>query len=142
MLFKNIRAVTEAGVLVVGSNGSTITDLTIENFSLSIQKLSDGPGGFHDLRPPLDTGNRTGVQDDAIYLEHANHVNISGVKAGTLITCPVGSGVMIAHHNSSTFRSCGVPGIPRAKSIMSSRHFSRHLLQAVPMCKDLHALKS
>ena len=79
--FQHIRAVAESGILVVGVPDSTIQDLKIVDMTLELETLSDVPGGVHDLRPStIDIVHN--VSDDAVYLEHANHVNLTDIKVG------------------------------------------------------------
>ncbi|KAK9785435.1 hypothetical protein WJX73_005867 [Symbiochloris irregularis] len=77
--FRDITATAESGILVIGSHDSTVENLAIVNMTLDIEKLTDVPGGVHDLRPStFDIVHN--VSDDAIYLENANHINITNMK--------------------------------------------------------------
>ena len=83
VMFQHISAVSEAGVLVVGYNESVIQDLTIYDMDLELVNMTDNPGGFHDLRPSI-FGVVANVGDDAIYLEQANHVNLTDIRVQQL----------------------------------------------------------
>lgn len=85
--FRDISAKAESGILVVGSHDSTVNNVAIVNMTLDIEKLTDVPGGVHDLRPSIyDIVHN--VSDDAIYLEHANHINITNMKVGPISIIP------------------------------------------------------
>lgn len=77
--FRHITATAESGILVIGSAISTVEGFSILNMTMNLEKVTDVPGGVHDLRPSI-FNIVPNVTDDAIYLEQANHVNITDLR--------------------------------------------------------------
>ncbi|KAK9785683.1 hypothetical protein WJX73_005592 [Symbiochloris irregularis] len=81
--FQNISAITEAGILVVGMPDNPVTDLTVFNMEMNFQKLTNVPGGFHDLRPS-DFANKSGVPDNQVFLQNVQNVSITALNVSEL----------------------------------------------------------
>ena len=81
---------SEAGMVVAGSADSTIEGLVLDNVGIELVQQTDFAGGFLDYRPGM-RGIVDDVQTSAIFIEFANHVNLSSVEVGLLpgITAPV-----------------------------------------------------
>lgn len=81
---------SEAGMVVAGSVDSTIEGLVLDNVSIELVQQTDFAGGFLDYRPGM-RGIVDDVQTSAIFIEFANHVNLSSVEVGLLlgITAPM-----------------------------------------------------
>ena len=81
---------SEAGMVVAGSVDSTIEGLVLDNVGIELVQQTDFAGGFLDYRPGM-RGIVDNVQTSAIFIEFANHVNLSSVEVGLLlgITAPV-----------------------------------------------------
>lgn len=78
---------SEAGVVVAGSMDSTIEGLVLEDVGIELVQQTDFAGGFLDYRPGM-RGIVDDVQTSAIFLEFANHVNLSTVEARLLLRDP------------------------------------------------------
>ena len=77
--FRNITAFTENGIVIVGSPGNAIQDVSIVDMRLSLVKVTSLPGGYRDVRPGVATCIK-GVPDDAVYLEDVNNMRIQGLQ--------------------------------------------------------------
>ena len=69
--------------MVAGSVDSTIEGLVLEDVGIELVQQTDFAGGFLDYRPGM-RGTVDDVQTSAIFLEFANHVNLSSVEARLL----------------------------------------------------------
>ena len=81
---------SEAGMVVAGSVDSTIEGLVLDNVSIELVQQTDFAGGFLDYRPGV-RGIVDDVQTSAIFIEFANHVNLSSVEVSLLpgVTAPM-----------------------------------------------------
>lgn len=77
-------------MVVAGSADSTIEGLVLDNVGIELVQQTDFAGGFLDYRPGM-RGIVDDVQTSAIFIEFANHVNLSSVEVSLLlgITAPV-----------------------------------------------------
>ena len=73
-------------MVVAGSVDSTIEGLVLEDVGIELVQQTDFAGGFLDYRPGM-RGVVDDVQTSAIFLEFANHVNLSTVEASSFPTC-------------------------------------------------------
>ena len=74
-------------MVVAGSMDSTIEGLVLEDVGIELVQQTDFAGGFLDYRPGI-RGIVDDVQTSAIFLEFANHVNLSTVEARPLLRDP------------------------------------------------------
>ena len=79
---------SEAGMVIAGSMDSTIEGLVLEDVAIELVQQTDFAGGFLDYRPGM-RGIVDDVQTSAIFVEFANHVNLSSVEARPLLTCHI-----------------------------------------------------
>ncbi len=84
--FQRVTCTSEAGMVVAGSMDSTIEGLVLEDVAIELVQQTDFAGGFLDYRPGM-RGIVDDVQTSAIFIEFANHVNLSNVEARPLLTC-------------------------------------------------------
>ncbi len=71
-------------MVVAGSMDSTIEGLVLEDVAIELVQQTDFAGGFLDYRPGM-RGIVDDVQTSAIFIEFANHVNLSNVEARPLL---------------------------------------------------------
>lgn len=75
--FSNIMATSETGMLIYGSDGSPIKNITLQNVSLTILngKYSETYGGNFDLRPASSKDKALFKHDiPALYAQHVNNL--------------------------------------------------------------------
>ncbi len=69
--FSNIRCHSENGILLYAEKEGDITDITFENISVTLQKVTDYDAGYHDLRP--NTGSSFTEQELCYVYAHGVH---------------------------------------------------------------------
>jgi hypothetical protein len=75
MLLSNITGVSEAGVVIVGDENFPIDSVVLSNIHLRLEKLTDFPGGYRDLRP--GTGQLETAAPGALYARNIRELAIS-----------------------------------------------------------------
>ncbi|MDR2044634.1 MAG: glycoside hydrolase family 28 protein [Clostridium sp.] len=78
--FRNINCISEKGILLYGDESHNITDVTFDSVSIRLEKKTDWPRKFHDLRPcAMDCDMLPGAVN-AVFARHADQVRMEGIK--------------------------------------------------------------
>ena len=87
MTFRHIRALTEGGIVMVGSPGAAISDVTLEDIDLTLVRLTALPGGYRDLRPSTINCIKN-VTDDPIFLDHVSNIKVNNLQVRLMFWAP------------------------------------------------------
>lgn len=125
---RGIEAVSENGILIAGSPGSLIRNITFQDVDIRLQRLTQWPGGLQDRRPGYQ-----GVVESPSYLifqEHATQLNYTNVQLSWSKDRPEWQGVF--------------GGKPHSIGVVHMTNFSVHdeaVIQSSQR-KHVHALQS
>lgn len=80
IMFSNIFCKGENGILIHGEEEQNISDIYFENVNVEIEKKTDWPKNYHDLRPCEERGIFEGNLC-AVYARNASHVVFHGFRS-------------------------------------------------------------